>query len=266
MKDGQGLSAAWVPIPICRIRVVKAAISTSLGTKSRRETYFHKNSPFEWAELFWGRPLAAQLSFLQYESLRSNDACAASPQAAACNEGGHTHIQGRTASGDSSGGANISRPGLRSGESSGVRSNARVRESQTTKHSVNARVVSPRSFGCAAGFCMFQVWEETAASTLPTTHPKSVAEFFLHIGNVVMRRQNTSHTGVQMVKPVVGDLRVARSSILVTCCQAPLERSVLFSHLSRVRSVSRESCPWSCCALSRLFRGEEKSMSSLSSS
>ena len=38
-----------------------------------------------------------------------------------CNGGGHAHIQGRTASGDSSGGENISRPGLRSGELSGFR-------------------------------------------------------------------------------------------------------------------------------------------------
>ena len=201
---------------------------------------------------------------LQYESLRSNDACAASPQAAACNEGGHTHIQGRTASGDSSGGANISRPGLRSGESSA--SAVMPWSASFADYSVNARIVSSRGFGCAAGFCIFQVLEENAASTLPTTHPKSVAESFLHIGNVVMRCQDTSCVRVQMVKPVVGDLRVARSSILVTCCQAPLERSVLFSHLSRVRSVSRESCAWSCGALSRLFRGEEKSMSSLSSS
>ena len=43
-----------------------------------------------------------------------------------CNGGGHTQIQGRTASGDSSGGENISRPGLRSGEPSGFRSNAQV--------------------------------------------------------------------------------------------------------------------------------------------
>ena len=42
-----------------------------------------------------------------------------------------------------------------------------------------------------------------------------------------------------------------RSSILVTCCQAPLERSVLFRRLSRIRSVDRESCALSCGALSR---------------
>ena len=32
------------------------------------------------------------------------------------------------------------------------------------------------------------VLEGTAASTLPTTHPVSVAESFLHVGDVVVRR------------------------------------------------------------------------------
>ena len=56
-----------------------------------------------------------------------------------------------------------------------------------------------------------------------------------------------------------------KCSILVTCCQVPLERSVLFRRLSGVRSGNRESCAWSCGALSRLFQAE-KSKSSLSSS
>ena len=34
-----------VPTPMCRIEVVRAAISPSLRAKSRRETYFRKNSP-----------------------------------------------------------------------------------------------------------------------------------------------------------------------------------------------------------------------------
>ena len=38
-----------------------------------------------------------------------------------CNGGGYAHVQGRTAAWDRSGGKNISRPGLRSGESSGFR-------------------------------------------------------------------------------------------------------------------------------------------------
>ena len=33
-----------------------------------------------------------------------------------CNGGGHAHVQGRTASGDSSGGKNISKPELRNSE------------------------------------------------------------------------------------------------------------------------------------------------------
>ena len=59
-----------------------------------------------------------------------------------CKIGSQTHFLGRTASGDSSGGENISRPGFGSGESSGFRSNARVCKFQAADHSVNARVVS----------------------------------------------------------------------------------------------------------------------------
>ena len=70
----------------------------------------------------------------------------------------HTNIQGRTESGDSSGGEKISRSGLRSGESSGFRTDARVCKFQAADHSANARVVSSRGFGSAAGFCMFQLW------------------------------------------------------------------------------------------------------------
>ena len=55
-----------------------------------------------------------------------------------CNGGGHAHIQGRTASGDSSGGENTSRPGLRSGESSGFRSNALVCKLHAADRGVNA--------------------------------------------------------------------------------------------------------------------------------
>ena len=100
-----------------------------------------------------------------------------------CNAGGHAHIQGRTASGDSSGGEKISQLGLRSGEPLGVPSVMPGSASfitQTT--SVNARMVSSRGFGSAAGFCVFQLWVQdgAAASTLPATHPESIAESFLH--------------------------------------------------------------------------------------
>ena len=81
-----------------------------------------------------------------------------SPASCRCNGGGHTHIQGRTASGDRSGGENVSRPGLRSSEPSVFRSNARVCQFQTAHHSVNAGIVSSRGFGGAAGFRMFQLW------------------------------------------------------------------------------------------------------------
>ena len=101
---------------------------------------------------------------------------------------------------------------------------------------------------------MLQLWVWEGA-TLSATHPDCKAESFLHVGNVVVRRQDTSRARVQVAEPFVGDLRVHRSSILVTCCQAAVEMSVFFGRLSRVRSVNLESC-----------REAEKSISSPSSS
>ena len=88
-----------------------------------------------------------------------------------CSGGGHAHVQGRTVSWDSSGGDNISQSALRSGEFSGFRGNARVREFHAADHSVNTSVVSSRGFSGAAGFCMLQlrVQERGAAPTLPVT-------------------------------------------------------------------------------------------------
>ena len=40
--------------------------------------------------------------------------------------------------------------------------------------------------------------------------PDSVTESFLHVGNVVMRREDTSRARVQVVEPLVGDLSVAQ--------------------------------------------------------
>ena len=62
-----------------------------------------------------------------------------------CNGGGHTHVQGE----------NISRPGLRSCEPSVFRGDAWASEFHAADHGVNARRVSPRGFGVAAGFCVF---------------------------------------------------------------------------------------------------------------
>ena len=83
--------------------------------------------------------------------------CGVSPSCC-CTGGGHAHVQGRTASGDSTGGENISRPGLRSCEPPGFRSDARVCKFHAADHSanVNARLASLRGFGSAASFCVFQ--------------------------------------------------------------------------------------------------------------
>ena len=44
----------WVPTPICRIEVVRAAISPSLSARSRLETYFRTNSPVGMGRTFLG--------------------------------------------------------------------------------------------------------------------------------------------------------------------------------------------------------------------
>ena len=120
-------------------------------------------------------------------------------------------MQGGAASWDSSGCEKICRPGLRSCESSGFRGNARVFQFHATNHSVNKRVVLLRGLRGAAGFCMFQlrVQERAAAPTLPVTLPEPVSKSFLHVGDVVMRRQDTSCARVQVIEPFVGDMCVA---------------------------------------------------------
>ena len=139
-----------------------------------------------------------------------------------------THTSSRIASWDSSGGKNISRPGLRSGESSGFRSIARVRKFHAANNCVNTRTVHPRGFSGAAGFCMLQlrVREGAAAPTLPITLPEPVAKSLLDVGDEVMRRQETSRTGVQVEKPFVGDLSMTQVFDLLTCCKAPFESVV----------------------------------------
>ena len=47
-------------------------------------------------------------------------------------------------------------------------------------------------------------------STDTASHPDSAAESLPNFGNVVARRQDTSHTRVQVVKTFVGDLQVAQ--------------------------------------------------------
>ena len=55
-----------------------------------------------------------------------------------------------------------------------------------------------------------RVQEGTAASTLSTSHHKSATKSFLNIGDVVVRRQETSRARVQVVEPLVGDRLVAQ--------------------------------------------------------
>ena len=78
---------------------------------------------------------------------------------------------------------------------------------------MNARAVSPSGFGGAAGFSVFklEVQEGGAQSALAASCPCLVSKsFFLHVGDVVVRRQNTSRTRVHVIAQLVGDVRVAQ--------------------------------------------------------
>ena len=87
--------------------------------------------------------------------------------------------------GDSSGGENVSRPGLRSGEPCGFRSNARVCKFQAADHSVKrTRAVLAWLRQC----CRFSPCSNCGSRKEPTSHPDSVSKSFLHVGNVVVRR------------------------------------------------------------------------------
>ena len=59
---------------------------------------------------------------------------------------------------------------------------------------------------------MFQQWVqvETAASALATSHPDSVTESLLDVGDVIVWCPDTSRIGVQVEKPLVGDLSVVQ--------------------------------------------------------
>ena len=85
-----------------------------------------------------------------------------------------------------------------------------------------------RGFG-AAGVCVFQLWiqEGTAASALDTSHPDSVAESFLNVGNVIVRVKTLpAHASRWLSHVVKTHERGTKSSIPVTCCPAPFERSL----------------------------------------
>ena len=73
---------------------------------------------------------------------------------------------------------------------------------------------------------MFQriVPEKVAAPTLPVTLPEPVAKSLLDVGDVVMRRQDTSRTVVQVVQPFVGDLRITQ--VFDSCDLLPSVRDV----------------------------------------
>ena len=73
-------------------------------------------------------------------------------------------------------------------------------------------MVHPRGFGHVSSLSMFQLWvqEGAAQSALAEYCPRPDSKSFLHIGDVVVRRQDTSRARVQVVEPLVGDMSVAK--------------------------------------------------------
>ena len=59
---------------------------------------------------------------------------------------------------------------------------------------------------------MFQllVQEGATQSALAKSCLRPVSKSFLHVGDVVVRRQDTSRTRVHVMEPLVGDLRMAQ--------------------------------------------------------
>ena len=137
-------------------------------------------------------------------SVRSNTACAASLRAV----------------------AHASRAALRLGTAAvvedqpawiallcGFGRNTWVCELLSTRDGVNIRRVSSCGFGGAASLSLFQLWvqEGTTQTILTKALPGSVAKSFLHKGDVIVRRQDTSRTRIQVVEPFVGHMRVAQA-------------------------------------------------------
>ena len=106
----------------------------------------------------------------------------------------------------------ISRPGLRSSEPPAFRIKARICQFQSADRGVNTRVVPLRGLAAAASLTMFQLWVQEGATqtALAKSCPLSVTESFVHVGDVIMRRQDTSCARVQVTEPFVGDMRVAQ--------------------------------------------------------
>ena len=121
-----------------------------------------------------------------------------------CNGRGHAHVQDRTAAGDSCSCENVSRPGLRGCEPSKFRSNSRVWQFHATKYGMNTCVVPSRGFGRCCRFLRVPAVDPGRNRSIGTGHPDSVAEPFLHVGNVIVRCQDTSTARVPGGKATCG--------------------------------------------------------------
>ena len=77
---------------------------------------------------------------------------------------------------------------------------------------MDACVVSPSGFGGAADCSVFKlkVQERSTQPALSKASPRSVAKSFLHVGDVSVRRQDTSRTCLCVVEPFVRDMCVTQ--------------------------------------------------------
>ena len=125
---------------------------------------------------------------------------------------GHTHIQSRTASWDSSGCEKISWSGLCFGESSGFCVDTWVCKFQTTQDGVNACVVPSGGFSSAAGFSVLELVVQKGSTQTASTgsRPRAIAKSLLHVGDVVEWRKDTPSARVQVIKPLMRDMRVTQ--------------------------------------------------------
>ena len=99
-----------------------------------------------------------------------------------------------------SGGEHVSRPGLRSGGSSGFRGNAGV----SKFHAPDQREHTRSASRVASAVLQVSACSSVGFRKGPQHRhclPDSVTKSFLHVGDVILRREDTSRTGVQVENP-----------------------------------------------------------------
>ena len=81
---------------------------------------------------------------------------------------------------------------------------------QTTHQDLDTSVVTSRGFRGAASSCVLQVWvqERATQAAFSWPRPRPVSKSFLHVGDVAVRREDTSRASIQVIEPLLRDLSV----------------------------------------------------------